>query len=320
MNEFKRLSRVFKAAEQFPIDDSSRIILVSDCHRGDGSWADDFSRNQNIYFAALTHYFNKNYTYIELGDGDELWENKRLTDIMQEHGDAFWMLSRFIKAGRFYSLYGNHDFIKKNCGFIKCAEHQMRVGHEAEYLTLFEGIKLHEGMILYHKGADGKIFLAHGHQADFFNDQLRWISKFLVRYLWRPLELVGVNNPTSPAKNNKKLASVDRKLFEWVKKEKQMLIAGHTHRPVFPEAGEIPYFNDGSCVHPRCITGIEITEGNIALVKWSVKTKNDGTLFVDRDILAGPRKLTDYFSTRLLPDNGEHSVKKAPSYVDLIKS
>jgi hypothetical protein len=60
-----------------------------------------------------------------------------------------------------------------------------------------------------------------------------------------------------------------------------IIIAGHTHRPVFAnlslterrlmetgigsrgvrgkaEADPI-YFNTGSCVHPRCITGIEIT-------------------------------------------------------------
>lgn len=74
-----------------------------------------------------------------------------------------------------------------------------------------------------------------------------------------------------------------------------MLIAGHTHRPMFPEVGEPPYFNDGSCVHPHVITAIEIANGDIMLVKWNIKTKNDGTLFVDRDVLAGPRKLKDYF-------------------------
>ena len=75
------------------------------------------------------------------------------------------------------------------------------------------------------------------------------------------------------------------------------MVAGHTHRPMFPEVGEPPYFNDGSCVHPRCITAMEIVFGNIKLVKWYVNTKEDGTLFVDKEVLAGPRKLKDYFDT-----------------------
>ena len=84
-------------------------------------------------------------------------------------------------------------------------------------------------------------------------------------------------------------------MIEWAKKEKQMLIAGHTHKPVFPEPSEPLYFNDGCCIHPRCITAIEILDGNIMLVKWNIQTKNDGTLFVGREVLAGPTKLTDYF-------------------------
>lgn len=297
MYEFKRLSQVFEAAEQIPFDDSSRIILMSDCHRGDGSWADDFSRNQNIYFAALTHYYNENYTYIELGDGDELWENARLSEIMEQHSDAFWLLSRFIKAGRFYSLYGNHDIVKKKIGFTIISGYERFDTRENEFLGLFEGIKLHEGLVLNHTPSGGKIFLVHGHQADYLNDRLGRLSGFLVRHLWKPLELLGVNDPTSAAKNYQKKAAVERKLIEWAKKEKQMLITGHTHRPMFPAVGEPPYFNDGSCVHPRCITGMEIVDGNITLVKWSVKAKNDGTLNVGRDILAGPGRLTDYFGT-----------------------
>ena len=74
-----------------------------------------------------------------------------------------------------------------------------------------------------------------------------------------------------------------------------MMIAGHTHRPVFPEVGEPLYFNDGSCVHPHSITAIEISGGYISLVKWQIKTKQDGTLFVGKDILAGPRLLRNYF-------------------------
>ena len=130
---------------------------------------------------------------------------------------------------------------------------------------------------------------------DLLSEKWWKLSRFLVRYLWKPLESFGVNDPTSTAKNYVKKFYVAKKLTQWVIKNKHMLIAGHNHRPMFPEVGQPPYFNDGSCVHPRCITAIEISNGDICLVKWSVKVRDDGALFIDRDILAGPTILSDYF-------------------------
>ncbi len=72
------------------------------------------------------------------------------------------------------------------------------------------------------------------------------------------------------------------------------LVAGHTHRPIFPEPVEGKYFNDGSCVHPWSITAIEISLGDISLVKWGEKTKEDGTVYIGKDIIGGPRKITEY--------------------------
>lgn len=295
MNKLKRISKVFDSAEEIPFDDSSRIILMSDIHRGNGSWADDFSKNQNLYFAALTHYYNENYTYIEIGDGDELWKNKNLSDIIYVHRDAFWLLSKFFNENRLYLIFGNHDMVKRDNSFVKNNFYQYFDEQENKYIPLFENIKLHEGLVLRHRVTDQRIFLIHGHQVSFLDYEMWTLSRFLVRYLWSPLELFGVNDPTSTAKNYAKKDAVEKSLTEWVIREKQMLIAGHTHRPMFPEVGEPLYFNDGSSVHPRCITGIEIADGNITLVKWNVKTKDDGTLFIGRDVLAGPRKLNDYF-------------------------
>lgn len=294
MNNLERISKVFESAEEIPFDDSSRLILMSDIHRGDGGWADDFSKNQNLYFAALTHYYNENYTYIEIGDGDELWKNKKLSDIITVHSHVFWLLSKFFNEGRLHLIFGNHDMVKNDNNFAKNNLYQYFDEREKKNLPLFENITLHEGLVLRHSVTNQKIFLIHGHQVSFIDYEMWKVSRFLVRYLWRPLESFGFNDPTSTAKNYNKKDAVERKLIEWVTREKHMLIAGHTHRPMFPEVGEPKYFNDGSSVHPRCITGIEITGGYITLVKWDVKTKNDGTLFIAREILAGPRKLKDY--------------------------
>jgi predicted phosphodiesterase len=69
---------------------------------------------------------------------------------------------------------------------------------------------------------------------------------------------------------------------------------GHTHRPRFPEPDEIPLFNDGSCVHPRSITGLEIDNGTISLIKWQIETTENGTLQVIRKKLEGPQKIDSY--------------------------
>lgn len=298
MDVLRRLTQIFESAKVIPFDDSSRIVLMSDCHRGDGSWNDDFSRNQHLYFAALMHYNKEQYTYIELGDGEELWENNKLYDITHEHSDAYWLISKFYREGRFYSLYGNHDIVKRSERYTKSNFYTYFDEREKRDIPLLDGIKFHEALVLKHRVSGEKIFLIHGHQADFMNYQLWRISKLLVKYLWKPLEFFGVNDPTRTAKNYKKKEKVGRELLDWAFIKKQILIAGHTHRPVFPEVGEPLYFNDGSCVHPRCITAMEIRDGCIMLVKWHVKTKEDGSLFVAREILAGPGKLKDYFNAK----------------------
>jgi predicted phosphodiesterase len=102
-------------------------------------------------------------------------------------------------------------------------------------------------------------------------------------------------DPTSPAKNYKNLIKVERKLKDWmIKNNNQMVIAGYTHRPRFPEPGDLPYFNDGSCVHPNSIIGIEIKDLEISLVKWhnSIDVKNQS--IITKTILEGPKSLDLY--------------------------
>lgn len=282
MSLLKRVSRVFNSAKRISFDDSSRIILMSDCHRGDGSYADEFLKNENVYLSALNHYYNEGYTYIEIGDGDELWENKRLTDITKAHPDVFKLLRKFSLERRLHLIYGNHDMVKRDMKYEG------------------ENIRFHEGLVLEYLDEEQqyskkKILLIHGHQVDFLNSSLWKIARFLVRYVWKPLELFGINNPTSPAQNQEKKEKIGRRLTDWVISENQMLIAGHNHRPMFPEIGEPLYFNDGSSVHPNFITGIEIFKGQITLVKWGIKVNEKGLLFVGKDIIAGPKKLRDFY-------------------------
>jgi len=297
MTTSKRLSDVLASSKVLHFDESSRIIIMSDCHRGDGSWGDNFSNNQNLFFAALTYYYENGYSYIELGDGDELWEDRNIQDIIGAHSDVFWLMSLFYQAGRFYMLYGNHDIVKKDPKYTRTKCDSFYCDSINSNIKLFPDIEITEGLILKYRNTDHQIFLAHGHQGDTINDTLWKIARFLVRYFWRPLELMGIKDPTSAAKNNHVKNRIEKNFMDWTKKENQILITGHTHRAVFPKVGEPLYFNDGSCVHPRCITGIEIRNGMISLVKWAIMTKPDRTLYVGREFLEGPISLFHYFNS-----------------------
>jgi UDP-2,3-diacylglucosamine pyrophosphatase LpxH len=297
MSTSKRLSQVFEAAKkkEIVIDESSKLILFSDCHRGDNSWADDFAHNQNLLFHALDCYYENGFTYIEIGDGDELWENKRFEDIRCAHSDIFWKMGQLYEEKRFYLIWGNHNRKWKSPKNVR--KHLSRYYDErtGNFESLFPDIEVHEGLVLSYSPTGDRIFLTHGHQGDLLNDRLWWAGRFVVRKVWKVLQIAGMRDPTSPAKNFKARGKVDKKIGEWAKANKQMIIAGHTHRPRFQSAQSAPYFNVGSCVHPRCITGIEIENGSIVLIKWSVKVGPDGRLAIKKEELKQRKKLELFF-------------------------
>lgn len=294
MSTSDRLTEVFESSKEIVFEDSSKFIFFSDCHRGDNSWTDDFADNQSLLFHALDHYYKNGFTYIEIGDGDELWENKRFEVIRQQHSDLFWLMSKFHEGKRLYLIWGNHDIERKNKKRVENTLYQYYDEREKKDKSLFKNIEVHEGLVLRHSVTNNKIFLVHGHQGDLLSDSFWWFSRFLVRHLWRHLQLLGVRDPTSPAQNFKKQVEVEKNIIDWVKAKNQMLIAGHTHRPMFPIEGEPPYFNDGSCVHPRCVTGIEIQNNEIMLIKWLLKPNENGALCVTRELVEGPKELKSF--------------------------
>ena len=295
MSSTKRLTRAYENAKTVVFDDSSRFILFSDCHRGDNSFADDFANNRNIYFHALNFYFKEGFHYCELGDGDELWENLNFESIFEAHKNVYQLLKKFHLLKRLHMIWGNHDMVYKDPEYVKKHLSSYFEPIDGESKELFEGIAYHEAIVLKHKITGQELFLTHGHQADWWNYTFwRW-SRFSVRALWKPLQVWGIADPTSPAKNYTELIKIERRLKKWILRNNLLItIVGHTHRPRFPEPGDIPLFNDGSCVHPRSITGIEIENGEISLIKWQIATTEDGILRVVRVLLEGPQKIRDY--------------------------
>jgi len=103
------IDRAFKNAKKIPLKKDSRFIFFSDLHKGDMSSSDDFKKNLRIYEHAMNNYYQNGFTYIEIGDGVELWENSSFGPIYKAYQSVFNLLKLFYKENRLHLIWGNHD-------------------------------------------------------------------------------------------------------------------------------------------------------------------------------------------------------------------
>lgn len=293
MNMTKKLDKIFKNSKNMTIDDNTKIVIMSDCHRGIGDNFDNFLKNKNIFESALNYYYKNNFTYIELGDGDDMWEVKNYKEIVEEHLDIFKLLKKFYDSNRLIMIYGNHDIEKKYPVVLENHFYKYYDKETKKDESLLEFLFVSESIVLNYKGYD--IFMLHGHQADFLNSKLWRFSRFLVRYVWKFFEWLGVKDFTGSAKNYCFKSWTEKKLEKWSINNNKILIAGHTHRAFFPKAGQSLYFNDGSCIHPNGITCLEIQNGCISLVKWEYKVNEEGIILVERKVLEGNEPIIGFY-------------------------
>jgi hypothetical protein len=151
-----------------------------------------------------------------------------------------------------------------------------------------------------HSATGTFIFAYHVHLVPNIHDRFWRFGRFAVRYGWSRLQAFGIKDPTRPSQDRNKQHEVETLIKQWIRaNDDQVVICGHTHRPEFPYAGEEPYFNTGSCVHPRCITCIELDRGMISLVKWWVTVdqvvSEKGPVYVMREVIRGPKAIKDFY-------------------------
>lgn len=287
----KRLTQAYNQAKVMYFDKSSKFVFFSDLHRGDDSVSDEFARNQAVFLHALDYYYQKGYTYVEVGDGDELWEYKDFKHIRLAHGDVFTVLKKFFCEKRLLILYGNHNINLKSKRYLEENYFRYYDEYEQKYCDLFPGIKPLEALRLKNKQSGQELFVVHGHQGDLMNDQLWPISRLLLRYFWRYLHVVGFRNPASPARNQFRRHKIEKNYKKWIRRHKKILICGHTHRPRFPKRKELPYFNTGCGIHTKGITGLELIGEKILMVDWRMRADENGTLKIKRTVVRGPLKI-----------------------------
>ncbi|MCA9971885.1 MAG: hypothetical protein KC425_16795 [Anaerolineales bacterium] len=265
----QRLRWAYQAAARIPFDDADRFVFFSDLHRGDNRRTDAFAPNKPLFLRAMRHYYDTGYTYVEVGDGDELWQNRRFADIRRAHAAVFDWLHRFHDAGRLYLILGNHDS-----------------GRRLTDTRLKDGLRTCHALLLQHRGSGRALFVVHGHQADMLSDRTWGMARFAARTLWRCLFAVGfqkwhyISAPGEghhlvhvPGWLSRRILAQPRRIAlrieEWVAPRRLPVICGHTHLTAFPQPGAAPYFNTGSCINPGFLTGIELADGQISLVKWT---------------------------------------------------
>ena len=285
------------------------FIIFSDQHKGNRDGADDFAGAELNYLRALDHYSKNDFTYISLGDSEELWENSIWT-VKKKNTAVFELEKIFLQKNKFIKIFGNHDLFWDNDPLA--AWHLKDI--YGEKVRVYEGIVLRTDYELLTANFD--LFLTHGHQGDAQSDG-NWFSKFFIANIWAPLQAFLRINPNTPAYDAEKKTLHNRIMYEWsASKEKILLVTGHTHQPVFGSLTHLErlfkqfqealnkqdkaaeeklrkeirtrereftsvaldymnmkpsYYNTGCCCFSDGdITGIELAEGEIRLVKWSM--------------------------------------------------
>ncbi len=287
---------------------AGKFVLFSDQHKGARNGADDFTHAEPNYLAALEYYCQDDFTFINIGDSEELWEN--LLFQVKKHNQAnFEAEKKFVDKGLYVKIFGNHDLFWDN---DPLAWWQLK--------NIFkQKVEIYEGVILPVLAGDKTlyIFCTHGHQGDASSDG-NWFSKFFVARIWAPLQAFLRINPNTAAYDNEKKTLHNSIMYEWAAaQEGIVLVTGHTHQPVFASLTHLErlykkfqlaekdndkiqledllneikkrekeftavamdymnmkpcYFNTGCCCFSDGdITGIEIENGMMRLVKWTKK-------------------------------------------------
>jgi hypothetical protein len=234
LDDFQRriaagMTRAFhdSATESQELDlDSARLIIFSDLHKGSRDGADDFRRSERAYGAALGYYLEEGYALVTLGDVEELWKY-RPNDVIAAYSHSLELEGEFHRQGRYMRFWGNHDDLWRHPDAVS-----KRLGRFYPGITVREALRLR----VTSAGQElGLVFLVHGHQGTADSDRFRWFSKPVVRYFWRPLQRRFGFSATTPAMDWSLRQRHEEAMFLWARSHpaKPLMIAGHTHRPIF---------------------------------------------------------------------------------------
>jgi hypothetical protein len=302
--------------------DTCKYIILSDQHKGGKDLADDFRNTEQNYMNALQFYYDEGFTFINLGDCEELWENTPST-IIEKNRLTLLEEAQFLASSRYCRIYGNHDL-----------EWKYTIQQSLYLKPIFgDKLKVHEGLLLVtnYNNKEYSIFLAHGHQGDKRSDGNAF-SMWFVAAIWTPIQRFFEISIDTISDHFELVDRHNIMMYEWSATQKDLVfISGHTHKPVFASLDHIDrlakqlekakaindqalinsiqteiekrkkeyegkkfvktmakptYFNSGCCCfRDGDLTGIEIENGFIRLVKWKYDGKKRTRLVLEESPL-----------------------------------
>lgn len=298
-----------KKGLMMPFDlQNDKVIIFSDQHKGARDGADDFMMAEPNYLAALAHYDQQEYTLIALGDSEELWENS-LTKVKKYNEATFKAEKKFVARNAFVKVIGNHDLYWGNDPFawwqlkhiygadIKIYEGlvlSMAIDRKPFHIFCTHG---HQGDAQSDGNWFSKFFVARiwaplqaylriNSNTAAYNDEKKTLHNEIM-YEWSSAQkdsLLVTGHTHQPvfqslthierlykqfqfAEINKDRETIASLYAEIRKREKEFTSVALDYQTMRPS-----YFNSGCCCFTDGdITGIEIAEGYIRLIKWTKK-------------------------------------------------
>jgi predicted phosphodiesterase len=286
----------------------NKFIIFSDQHKGRKNGADDFAPAEQAYLGALHFYNQEKYHLISLGDSEELWENT-LLQVRKHNAASFEAEAKFLERESFTKIFGNHDLdweidplaptylkdiYKGKIIALEAIELQTRIddltftifcthGHQGDlqsdgnwfskffvskiwaplqaYLRINPNtpaydkqLKSLHNNIMYEWSAQQKdlmLITGHTHQPVF--ESLTHTERLIRK------------KQSALAENNPEWAKAIADEIEWRKKTQNEIPSNYLK--IKPS-----YFNSGCCCYSDGdITGIEIADEHVRLVKWKMK-------------------------------------------------
>jgi len=218
-----QLERLLDTAKSVHLNRSSKVVILSDLHMGNGGRLDEFRKNAELVKNMLERYYRpKKYSLVLNGDIEELLKFP-LASIESKWSDFYDLFQKFEQNGFFWKTYGNHDAALLEEKGYRLAS------------SLVESLKFYYG--------DKTLLLFHGHQASVFMwETFPVVSRaaiFFLRYIAKP---AGIKN-FSVAYNNRRRFAVEKSIYEFSNRAKIVSIIGHTHRPLFESLSKVDFLN-----------------------------------------------------------------------------
>ena len=291
--------------------DTGKIIIFSDQHKGARDGPDDFKMSEPNYLAALEYYHQREFLLISMGDSEELWENS-LAKVRKFNEATFVAERNFIPANNFIKIFGNHDLYYDNdplASWQLKEIYQAKIKtYEGVILTFSIGERIYRIFCTHgHQGdtqSDGnwfsKFFVARiwgplqaylfinpntpaydKEKKSLHNDFMyQWSSRqndliLITGHTHQPVfqsltELERLYKSFQLAQQSGETAKVIELQNLIRKVEKRFSAVAMDYMKMRPT-----YFNSGCCCYTDGdITGIEIDEGCIRLIKWELEDES----------------------------------------------